>query len=159
LARRGAAQAQAELLQRFRRAQRANAPHPTPDQPGGRRTVGDLLDAAEQRAERRRRQEAERAERQREREARERAAARAAYLDSLAGREPELWRQVEALAEAKRPKEYDHAARLVRDLRDLSVRQDSLADFERRVVELRLRHAKKPSFIGRIERVTSTPGS
>jgi cation transport regulator ChaC len=75
------------------------------------------------------------------------------------GRESELWRQVEALAEAKRPKEYDHAARLVRDLRDLGVRQDSLADFDRRVAELRRRHAKQPSFIGRIEHVTSTPGS
>jgi hypothetical protein len=159
LAQRGAAQAQTELLQRFRRAQRANAPHPTPGQPGGGRTAGDLLDAAEQRAERRRRREAERAARQREREARIRAAARAAYLDSLVGREAELWRQVEALAETKRPKEYDHAARLVRDLRDLSVRQDSLADFDRRAAELRLRHAKKPSFIGRIEQVTRTPGS
>jgi hypothetical protein len=162
LARRGAAQAQAELLQRFRRAQQANAPHPTHPtcgQPGGGRTAGDLLDAAEQRAERRRRREAERTARQREREARERAAARAAYLDSLAGREAELWHQVEALAEAKRPKEYDQAARLVRDLRDLSVRQDSTADFDRRVDALRLRHAKQPSFIGRIERVTSTPGS
>ena len=159
MAQRGAAQAQAELLQRFRRAQQANAPHPTAGQPGGERTAGDLLDAAEQRAERRRRREAERAARQREREERERAAARAAYLDSLAGREAALWRQVEALAEAKRPKEYDHAARLVRDLRDLSVRQDLLADFDRRVAELRLRHAKKPSFIGRIEHVTSTPGS
>jgi hypothetical protein len=159
LARRGAARAQAELLQRFRRAQQANAPHPTAGQPGGGRTVGELLDAAEQRTERRRRREAERAARQREREARERTAARAAYLDSLVGREAELWRQVEALAEAKRPKEYDHAARLVRDLRDLSVRQDSMADFDRHVVELRLRHAKQPSFIGRIEHVTGTPGS
>jgi hypothetical protein len=145
----GAAPAPAELLQRFRRA------HPTPGRPVGERTAGDLLDTAEQRAERRRRREAERAARQREREARERAA----YLDSLAGREAELWRRVEALAEAKRPKEYDHAARLVRDLRDLGVRQDSLADFDRRVAELRRRHAKKPSFIGRIEHVTSTPGS
>ena len=89
---------------------------------------------------------------------RERAAARAAHLDSLVGREAELWRKVEALAEARRPKEYDHAARLIRDLRDLSVRQDSLADFDRRVDALRRRHAKQPSFLGRIEHVTSTPG-
>ena len=153
LAQRGAAPAQAELLQRFRRA------HPAPGQPGGGRTVGALLDAAEQRAERRRRREAERAARQREREARERAAARAAYLDSLVGREAELWREVETLAETKRPKEYDHAARLIGDLRDLSVRQDALAAFDRRVDELRVRHAKKPSFIGRLEHVSSTTGS
>ena len=159
LAQRGAAQAQAELLQRFRGAQQANAPHPTAGQPGGGRTAGDLLDAAEQRAGRRRRREAERAARQRAREARERAAARAAYLDSLVGREAELWREVETLAETKRPKEYDHAARLIGDLRDLSVRQDALAAFDRRVDELRVRHAKKPSFIGRLEHVTSTTGS
>jgi hypothetical protein len=47
----------------------------------------------------------------------------------------------------------------VRDLRDLSVRQDSMADFDRHLDALRLRHAKQPSFIGRIEHVTSTPGS
>jgi hypothetical protein len=34
-----------------------------------------------------------------------------------------------------------------------------MAAFDRRVDALRLRHAKKPSFIGRIDHVTSTPGS
>jgi hypothetical protein len=158
LAQRGGARAQAELLQRFRHAQQANAPPPPPGPPGGGRTAGDLLDAAEQRAGRRRRREAERAARQRAREERERAAARAAYLDSLAGREAEPWRQVEALAGTKRPKEYDQAARLVRDLRELSVRQDSLADFDRHVEALRRRHAKQPSFIGRLEPAASRPG-
>ena len=141
---------QVELAQRFWR-ERAAA-RPATARTAGRRTVGQLLRAASEQAERRRREEAERKARERAREERERAEARAKYLDGLAGREESLWRRVEALVEAKKAKEYDEAVRLLVDLRDLAARAGSSGEFAGRLSELRVRHAKKPAFIERLDR-------
>ncbi|MGH2391274.1 MAG: hypothetical protein ACRDIE_24020 [Chloroflexota bacterium] len=102
----GDATLQADLLRRFRRAT-------APDEaPAGRRTIGQLLAAARQRAEERQRREAEYAALEHARKQRE-AAARAQYLDRLAGQEPALWQQVDALIVAKRPTDYDQAITLL----------------------------------------------
>jgi hypothetical protein len=140
----------AELLQRFRRAD-ATARDRASDDLAGSRTVEQLLVAAEQRAEARRRAAAKRAAEERARREREQAAARARYLDGLTGREPELWQRVEALIETKRPADYDQAVRLLKDLHDLGARSGQGTTFDARLSQLRERHARKPSFLSRLD--------
>jgi hypothetical protein len=136
----------AELVRRFRDS-RAASPSETA---AGRRTVGELLEAAERRSEERRRREAERAARERARQEREAAEARERHLASLAGREAEAWGEVEALIATKQPGKYDAAVALLRDLRELAVRAERREEVEGRLGGLRERHAKKPSLIGRL---------
>ncbi len=141
----------AELRQRFRRevttARHGEGVDETP-----RRTVGELLAAAERRTARRQRAEAERAAREWERQEREQAAARARYLDGLAGHEADLWGQVDALIATKRPAEYDRAVGLLTDLRDLHSRAGRAPEFEARRDRLRDEHARKPSLLQRFDR-------
>ncbi len=86
------------------------------------RTVAELLEAAEDRAEERRRQQAEQEARENARREKEEAAAREVRLNALAKREGEAWQQLEALIATKRPQKYDEAIVLVRDLCDVCVR-------------------------------------
>jgi hypothetical protein len=145
-----AAHLQAELLRRFREA--AAPATPVAGRETGGRTVASLLDAADKRADARRLRQHEREARERARREKEAAAARAAYLDGLAGSEPDLWRQVDALIDAKQPARYDQAVTVLKDLSDLAVRQDGVRAFETHLQELRLRHARKPSLIQRLDR-------
>jgi hypothetical protein len=141
----------AELQRRFLEAT-APARSPQAGAPEGRRSVRELLGAAEERAQARRRAEAERAAREQARREKEAAVARAAYLDGLGGREEDLWRQVEALIDTKRPQDYDRAVQLLLDLRDLDRRAPGAAGFETRLAALGERHARKPTLIERLER-------
>jgi hypothetical protein len=136
----------AELVRRFR-SSRSASPSGTA---AGRRTVGELLEAAERRAEERRRREAERAARERARREREAAEARERHLAALARREAEAWGEVEALIATKQPGKYDAAVALLRDLRDLAARAGRREEVEARLIRLREQHAKKPSLIGRL---------
>jgi hypothetical protein len=136
----------AELVHRFR-SSRTASPFGTA---AGRRTVGELLEAAKQRAEERRRQEAERAARERARQEREAAEARERHLTSLARREAEAWGEVEALIATKQPGKYDAAVALLKDLRELAVRSGRREEVERRLGRLHEQHAKKPSLIARL---------
>jgi hypothetical protein len=117
----------------------------------GKRSIADLCAAADRRAEARERAEAERKAKEQARRDRERAVKRRAYLDDLAGRQVEVWRQVEWLIDARRPAEYDQAVQLLRDLRDVAVRDTALPEFEARLGQLRAMHAKKTSFISRLD--------
>ena len=146
-----AAPVAAELRRRLARPGAAPA-----DDADGERTVGELLAAAEALAAERRRQEAERRAAERAQRQREQAAARARYLDGLVGREEELWGQVDSLAEAKRPKEYDQAVALVRDLRDLATRGTGADAFAASLARLRQRCAKRPSLLERLDRAGLT---
>jgi len=142
---------QAELLQRFRRA---TAPDhaPTADRrTADRRTVGQLVTAARQRAEVRQGQEAARAAQERTRKEREAAVARAQHIERLVGQEPALWQQVDALIATKRPTEYDQAITLLKDLRDLAGRCGQTADFAARLDQLRASHARKPGLMQRLD--------
>lgn len=116
-----------------------------------RRNVAELLREAGQAAEKRRRIAAEQAAREKARREREAAIARAKHLDELASREPAIWRQVESLIATKQPKSYDQAVDLLVDLRDLAARKTG-ADFQRRVQELCAAHARKPTFIDRLQK-------
>jgi len=126
----------AELLGRFRRAHRQE-----PVATAARRPAGALLVAAQAHAETRRRQEAARA-----------AAARATQLSGLAGREHELWAEVDALIAAKRPQEYDRAVSILTDLRDLGAQAKDNAAFGQRVAALRGQYRNRPSLIERLDR-------
>lgn len=137
----------AELLGRFR-ADPARAKRAEPE--GARRTVRELLAAREMLAEKNRRLAAESRARETARREREAAEARERHLNSLAGKEPALWKEVEAAAETKLPKQYDHALQLLKDLRELAERAGTESAFAARVVGLRERHQKKPAFIKRL---------
>jgi hypothetical protein len=136
------------MQRRYREAKNPIASGPPARE--GERTVLALLDAAERHAETRKREEAEAERKERARREKEEAKLRAVYLSGLAGREEELWRRVEELVETKQQKEYDQAAQLVMDLRDLSLRNQKVEAFEGRLSELRERHAKKRTFIDRL---------
>jgi hypothetical protein len=135
-----------ELLRRFRDQPAAgNGAH-------SRRTAGQLLAAAQARQEEREREEAQRQAAEQARRERAAAAAREAHLTDLAGRQPEAWLQVSTLIDTKKPKDYDTAIVLLRDLRDVSARAGTSAEFTRRMGQLHQQHQRKPSLIDRMHR-------
>jgi hypothetical protein len=137
-----------ELQSRFRESCKA-----IPQGSGeSRRTAGDLLDAAEELTEERRRKEAERAAAERARREREEVEARERYLASLAKREPEAWREVEMLIATKQPARYDEAVKRLCDLRDLGLRDGRVSEIETRLLQLAEEHSRKPSFIERLKK-------
>jgi hypothetical protein len=143
-----------ELLRRFRedrahRQVRAGGGETGDEE---RRTAGELREAADRLTEEKKRKAAERAAKERERRAREQAAARARHLDALAGREEQLWRQVETAIGTRLPAEYDHAVEWLKDLRDLAERSGTTADVARRIRALREQHRRKPTLVQRLDR-------
>ena len=106
----------------------------------GGRSVAALLAAADEQKKARRRQEAEQA-----------AVGRAKHMASLVGRESELWQRVENLIDAKRPKEYDDAVAILKDLRDLATWQDSSERFIKKLRQLQTHHANRPAFLKRLQ--------
>ena len=140
----------AELLRRFRESRAPEAP------PAKARAVGELLKAAEGRAEERRRQKAEQAAREKVRREREAAEARDRHLSALAKREAEAWRELDELIATKQPKKYDEAVALLADLRDVCARGGRQVEAATRLARLRGEHAKKPSLIERFRKAGLT---
>jgi hypothetical protein len=138
----------AELLQRYL-AERAPSALPTTGS-AQCRTAGELLRAAGVRRNERSRIAADKTAVEKARHEREAAAARARHLDSLAGREPQLWREIDELVGTRLAKNYDHAVQLLGDLRDLAARDDS-AGFQMQLAALRNAHARKPSLLARLQ--------
>ena len=138
------AQVQALLLRRFRAA--SGSPPAAPA-----RTAAELWQAAGDRKAAR----AKAAEqRRREAEARRAAAQAAAYakhLDQLATRTEAAWEKAAELIETRRPRDYDLAASLLRDLQALADRQQDPAAFRKRFGELRAQHQRKPSLLDRFD--------
>lgn len=115
------------------------------------RTVGELLQAAEQHADERRRREAERAAREQARRDQEARAAREQYLATLAQRETAVWREVDTLIATKQPGKYDVAVQLLKDLYDVARRTGQQQAAEARLAQLRQQHAKKLSLVNRLQ--------
>ena len=113
----------------------------------GTRTLTELLEDAD-----RRREEAE-ARRQAEQEAR-----RAEELDRLASRGEAAWAEVETLVASKSGRGYADAVRLLKDLRDLAVREETGGLFDGRLGQLRERHAKKRAFSRRLREAGQAQG-
>jgi hypothetical protein len=121
-----------------------------------RRTVSELLSAAESRATKRERREAECQAAEEAKLERERAAARAKYLETLAGREKRVWEQVGELIRTTQPKNYDQAVSLLADLRELAVQGRREGEFNSALAQLRTRHSSKPSFLRRLEKAVTS---
>ena len=119
-----------------------------------RRTVGELLRSSVELAEQRRRLAAKKAEEEKTRREREAADLRAKHLDKIAGREPQLWNEVENLISTKQPKGYDSAVELLVDLRDLASRKNEKEEFQARLDSIHVAHARKPSLIERLRKVS-----
>jgi hypothetical protein len=93
-------------------------------------------------------------QRRRKAEARRTAAQAAAYakhLDQLATRTEAAWEKAPELIETRRPRDYDLAASLLRDLQALADRQEDSAAFRERFGELRAQHQRKPSLLDRFD--------
>ena len=115
-----------------------------------KRTVGELLHAAEDLTEKRRELAAKKAAEEKARRAREAEIARTEHLERISGKEPELWNQIETLIATKQPKSYDRAVELLMDLRDLAARQGKTKEFGSKLDALRTSHVRKPSLIERL---------
>ena len=141
-------QVEALLVRRFRReSQPAGA---TPASTG--RTAGELLAAAEAQRAAREQAEARAKEEARARRAAEQAAIYERHLQDLTGRMEETWQQVAELTVFSKPKEYDKATQLLRDLRVIAQREDDITAFTARVRELRTLYAKRPSLIDLLDK-------
>ena len=117
-----------------------------------RRTVGELLRAAEEHAEERRGIAARKAAEAKARREREAAIARARYLKEIAGSESKLWNEVASLIATRQPKSYDQAVKLLVDLRDLAVSKNDSATFESRLRSLQELHTKKGNLLKRMKK-------
>jgi hypothetical protein len=117
-----------------------------------RRTAGELLARAEALASERKKKEA--ATRAREKSERERkeAEARKTRLESLAGKENNLWSNVDKLVSTKQPRRYDEAVSIVRDLHDLAQLKGKFSEFESRMSALRQTHSAKGTLIERFRK-------
>lgn len=132
-----------ELSRRFR----------DPAEPAhGGRTVARLLDGAAVR--RHRRAEADRRARAaaEQRHAEKAAQVRKQYLATLAADSDGAWLRVAALIAARKPREYDQAVELLKDLRELSQRDGTDHDYTTRISRVRDENARKPSLIARLDR-------
>ena len=138
------AQVQALLLRRFRTA--SSSPPAAPA-----RTAAELWQAAGNRKAARAKA-AERSRRQAEaRSAAAQAAAHAKHLDQLATQTEAAWEKVAELIQTKRPRDYDLAVSLLRDLQALADRQEDPAAFRKRFLDLRAQHQRKPSLLDRFD--------
>ncbi|TDC04837.1 hypothetical protein E1267_21640 [Nonomuraea longispora] len=114
------------------------------------RTVAELLDSAAARRHVREQQEAaQRAEEQARRE-QERRQARELRLNRLAQDLDSAWDVVETSISTKKPREYDQAVELLRDLHALALRDEHTGAFNQRLTHLRERHQGKPSLVKRL---------
>jgi hypothetical protein len=136
----------AELLKAFRESRGLGAVAP-----GTSRSVAEILEASQQHAQARRHREAQRTARERRRREQEAAVARDKHLASLAKREPEAWRQVDALIATKRPGEYKEAVQLLKDLVELGQKQGRQAEVRDRLARLWQEHARKPALLKRLK--------
>jgi hypothetical protein len=141
-----------ELRIRFAKQTRASNQSKSDSKFEDRRTVGELLSAAEALTEEKRRRAAEKAAAEERRIEKERVAARDKYLDDLAQKADKVWLKVEDLISTKQPARYDEAVKLLVDLRDLAARRGKIEGFQLRHRELCEKHAKKPSLLRMIEK-------
>jgi len=114
------------------------------------RTVADLISMGEAYASDRKRRIAEQKAKERARKERERAIIREKYLNDLAKREDQVWKQVDELIKTKRQSDYDSAVQLLVDLRDLSIKMNNDRPFQERLQSLREKHNRKPSLVRRL---------
>jgi hypothetical protein len=107
---------------------------------GPRRTVGEIIAAAEKQTKRRYEAEAAAAE-----------ARRVAELEALAQRGDEVWDEVDALIQKSQAKAYDQAVRLLAKLRDLAVYKHQQTAFQDHLNQIRDRYSRRHSLMQRLQ--------
>ncbi|MFC4013689.1 hypothetical protein ACFOY2_41125 [Nonomuraea purpurea] len=117
------------------------------------RTVAEPLDTAAARRHAREQQESARRADEQARREQERQQARELHLNRLAQDLEAAWDRVEASIGTKKPREYDQAVDLLRDLHVLAIRDKHAGTFTERLTHLRERHQGKPSLIKRLNDV------
>jgi hypothetical protein len=138
----------AELFQRVARERKClSAAESEP-----RRTAGQICARAAIVTETRKREEAEQRALEKARQEREKAEKRRKCLQTLAGREGDLWAKVDKLIATRQPGSYDEAAILLQDLRDLADITGKTFDFRSHMTELYTRHSRKPSLLERFRK-------
>jgi hypothetical protein len=135
------------------RIARDRAPRPDPASCVAR-TVGELRALAGAIKKERNRVAEARAAAERERRVQETAQTRKLFLDALAARSEQAWRDVETDIERRSETSYDRAAQLLLDLRDLAITRGAVGDFGRRLADLRQRHARKERFLQRLRKLS-----
>ena len=138
----------ARLLQRFRKE---TANEQKTDTSIKQRTVKELLEKAEQRAEYRKREEEKRLAEKRAKEKAEAEKKRTEYLESLIPHQENVWKEVLELIASSKPKSYDDATGKLVDLRDISISINTETDFQVRFNELCQKQSRKPSLISRFK--------
>jgi hypothetical protein len=116
----------------------------------GRRTAGELYNAAAGWHEAERRAEAEREVQEQARREQATAAAREQRLNARAHEGERAWERVETHIAAKKATDYDLAVKLLRDLQEIADRQGASEPFDDRICELRVLHQRKPSLVERL---------
>jgi len=104
-----------------------------------RRTVGQLLTAAEEESERVRQQRAAQAE-----------AKRIAELEALAQRESQAWRDVDALIQEGKAKSYEEAVQLLLKLNDLAEYHHQSAAFQERLNQIYHEYSRRSALLRRL---------
>jgi hypothetical protein len=74
----------------------------------------------------------------------------------LAREGEQAWQRVNAIIDMKKIREYDTAVELLRDLRDLSQRDDDPDTFHKRLHLLRQQYAGRPGLLQRLDRTGLT---
>lgn len=103
------------------------------------RTIAGLIQAAEEW--RRRKQEDKRHKEELERKHR---------LEEFAVKENEVWQQAQALIEEKKPKSYDNALGLLKELRELAEYRGKLKEFKEKIAEIQQAYSNRPALRDRI---------
>jgi hypothetical protein len=138
----------AELLQQFQQTGSAKANSNIDKQ---LRSVLDLISRAETYAEERKRRAADQKAKEQARKKRERALAREKYIESLAGREESIWKEVNEYINSKQPTKYDEAVKLLVDLRDLNKKTGTEKAYKQKLKTICENHHRKVSFLNRLQ--------
>ncbi|MFH1627910.1 MAG: hypothetical protein ABIE47_04215 [Pseudomonadota bacterium] len=114
------------------------------------RTVAYLISKGERHTAERKRRIAEQAAKEKAQKEREKAVIREKYLNELAKRGDQVWKQVDKFIKTKQQADYDEAVRLLVDLRDIDKRNGNETAFKRKLEDIREKHRRKPSFVRRL---------
>ena len=73
-------------------------------------------------------------------------------MESLAGREDSIWKNVNDLIITKQPAKYDEAVKLLVDLRDLNKKTGTEKAFNQKLKTICENHYRKVTFLNRLQK-------
>jgi hypothetical protein len=75
-------------------------------------------------------------------------------LEELGAKENQMWQKVDSLIEEKKPKSYDMAIVLLRDLQSLAEYRGKLEEFKERIVKIQQSYSNRPGLRDRLHQAT-----